>query len=233
MKRAYLFFTKFNQKRVYEKYLSETVKNSIKNLGFPGLQESIIQLYFDKNIKSVDIVKEDIVESNQPLCICISDRMTEYEVVINTLFKNLKDYNIYCYFHNSNEAMKNFTLKSYEQCIVKHYSFSHLEVDYGKTENPFYALAILTKSASIEVFYENLFDIQNKFLGSDVEISETDILNKKLKLLYKLLGNNYSDITKEEYKELKQEYEDLPDFPDEIDDEFIRQVRDLILDKTF
>lgn len=229
--KAYLFFTKFN--KTYKNLIDEESKKTLKDLNFPGLINSTpIEICYGSELIIVESGGNDIEKRNRSLCICVSDLLHNFDDAIDELFKNIpKNFEIYCYFHNSNNAMKKYVLNNHADRLTQYDSFSHYDVENGEAENPFYALALCTQAENNTDFYDRLESIKNTYLKKEDRDRDRNI--EKTKLIYKLIANDTGKETKAMYQKQKEEYEDLPDFPAKIDYTFVRNVRDIIMNKSF
>lgn len=109
----------------------------------------------------------------------------------------------------------------------------HQHID---NENQLYAVLaraiVKSKGNFTKESYDDLVEKMVDFFPKDEEINEANERKAKLKLLYNLLGTNISNETRKSYQNLKTQYEELPNLPSAIDGDFVRAVRDIILEKV-
>lgn len=249
MKDIYVIHTQFNS--VYSEYLNnselciqqkeiedEYGGTEVKEIGF-GTTEPIAIIYFKDQV-FVDFRCEEISkEQTDQLIIIVSDNMfySDADVVLQRLKKIIDSTSCRLFpIYHQRETFKEFITtfeKEFENKIstpVKRYSHYKEEETEHWQDNPFYKLVELVNSTSEDEYDKALIDLKS-FFPSDEEMHETNERKEKLKMLYSLLGANISEETKKSYQDLKTEYDDLPDLQPIIDGDFIRTVRDIILEK--
>jgi hypothetical protein len=250
MKNIYIIHTQFN--RAYSSNLvntefeiiSKNVENEYggeeeKEFGF-GVTQSIALVY-QKNRLIVDFECTKLNENHPDnLIILISDELflSDPKTVLERLKGILTSVAcrispIYHQRNTFNEFIVAFEKEFKDKIIVPINTFSHYVEDETSEwqENPFYALVELVNSQNEDEYKETLRKIAS-FLPTDKTIQEANEQKEKLKLLYNLLGTSISEETKKTYQNLRTEYEDLPDIKDRFDVEFLKNVRDIILNKT-
>lgn len=134
--------------------------------------------------------------------------------------------NFYVVLHQS--ALTNQNGMTDQQC---NNLFENCQVIIEVHENDYFYYTKMPKLISDEKI--SFAEVAEGFFPTDEELVLLDNNTEKTKLIYKLIANDAGKETKTMYQRQKEEYENLPEFPAEIDNSFIRNVRDILMDKTF
>lgn len=242
MSRVYLLHTQFNSIYRVNNNLINGVYNEDNNRAENAFGS-------DKPFCLISFQDELIVdyEINFPLnhneyLLLISDEMyTDNEEEILLLLSKIIDEQtqVLPYFHqrDSYSAFPKKFIELYESNIVRtgNYYHSHITKSEDKKNwknNPFYVLKKVVESTSIEDFEKHLSELE-RVLDDQQQTKTKTILNKKLSLLYKILGEPLltENTFKGEEEELAQPYFDC-DISDSKEDEKtarLRHLRDVLL----
>lgn len=247
--KIYLIHTQFNAANAYGNEITNDVfkenTNGLNRSGF-GIDKSLVMLYwgseglcysFDDNIARPENHPKDgiilLVSDKKYAEVNQEGKKVNSEAIDNRLntFLNEDDTVLLAYHQNNNynkfpEAYK----KLAQQAIAK----SHLANDTATNleKNPFYQLVAIVNSEDEDAFNEGFSKLQSCFSTAE-ELENETVLNKKLSLLYKILGepllteNNF----KGEEKELAQPYFDcdISDSKEDTKTARLRYLRDVLL----
>lgn len=177
------------------------------------------------------------------------------EILLIQLTENLKSWNIefknefikyaskfdqvYISYHrgpNDGEDIRNGNHRLLEGFLKDKEVITTEKHQHIDNDNQLYAAlarAIVKNEGSFtKEYYDDLVKKMVDFFPKDEELNEANERKAKLKLLYNLLGLSISGETRKSYQNLKTEYDELPDLPSVIDGDFVRTVRDIILEKV-
>lgn len=243
--KIYLFHTQFNS--TYSDLIGEN--NSFKQStgrfseGF-GITKSIALVY--RNDDNSNFLFNDEVKRPQnveSVILIISDILYtsggEIQQVIEEILKNfIKEEDEIWFAYHQNENYKSFPdyfKATFEKQIKQIKPASHLKENLD--ENPFYKLVDIVNSNSVKQ-YITAFDNLQSIFHSDKEVQQTNDLNQKIALLYKVLdpkftatkADNLPDELKDK-RDLLQPYFDC-DVSESNEDEKtarLRHLRDVLL----
>ncbi|MBK5208284.1 MAG: hypothetical protein JJE44_02120 [Flavobacteriaceae bacterium] len=232
MKKIYLYFTKasgggpeYLNAFVDKTYIVEVGKYQKEKIGFYHTKDFCQIIYQEDEVK-VEYDKLPI-EVSYPTVFLVSDNLQSLNEDITNILKVVaeKDFEWYCFFHNGNQSMETSFKKYAIESKLKFYSkkFSHFTKTESDNwdENPFYRLAELFDVKGESQFEDKIKEFEEEYFGSY-------ILNQKLTLLHKLLGDQKLDDTEKEIAKTA-----LHDYVNEIKGskkiEGIRKLRDELL----
>jgi hypothetical protein len=250
MKKIIVVHTQFNSNEVYgndinnidfkiteENVLNEHKLPETKFIGF-GEDKGLALLYFDNSSNNLKVIFEvgsvSLDTIPEEFILLVSDKFyNENKNLIETILKDLLkiDCQIYPIYHKRDtyDSFITFFQENFKEKIKLEsvFKYSHFKTEkYYWKDNPFYVLVELVNSVNKDSYTEALLNLKT-FFDSEEETKQKKELNKRLNLLYKILGQSYK-IRKEDVAALS-EISNYNSEDHKADITSMRELRDILL----